>query len=265
MVAHGQVKPLALLARARHRGPHVAHPERVDDARSPGRLDLGPHRGQPGPGLAGRDDVPQPERERVHADLARPLGEVGRERERAEDRVDAEPRDQVEQPARLAGAHRHDGRAARLERHVVGDAARVERVVEAVRDRVAGAHAGDPERLAAHGAVRLVVRLREPHRHGLAGGAGGHVHAHEPLARRAQVRPERRIRALALAELVLRGEREPRQVGRGAHVLADAAEPLGVERARRRQVGELLLERGHSRGGSSPAAASSSVPLTVRP
>ena len=46
---------------------------------------------------------------------------------------------------------------------------------------------------------------------------------------------------------------------------ADAAQPLGVEGARRLEVGELVLERAHSRGGRSPDAASSSVPSTVRP
>ena len=55
------------------------------------------------------------------------------------------------------------------------------------------------------------------------------------------------------------------QVLGAADVLAHAAQPLGVERARRLQVGELLLEGAHSRGGRSPEAASSSVPSTVWP
>ena len=65
------------------------------------------------------------------------------------------------------------------------------------------------------------------------------------------------------SSLVVNGSR-----GRSAAVrtsLAHAAEALRVERARRLEVGELLLERAHSRGGRSPAAASSSVASTVRP
>ena len=153
----------------------------------------------------------------------------------------------------------------RLERHVVGDAARVERVVEAVGDHVVRAQARDPEGLAADRAVRLVVGAREAHRHRLAGGPRGHVHAHEPLGRSAQLRAERRLRALALAQLLLGRERQPRQVGRLAHVLADAAQALAVERARRLEVLELLLERPHPCGVSSPAAARSSAASTVRP
>ena len=51
---------------------------------------------------------------RLDALLARTRGQVGRKRERSEDRRDAEPRDQVEQAPRLPGADRHYGRAAQL-------------------------------------------------------------------------------------------------------------------------------------------------------
>jgi hypothetical protein len=189
--------------------------------------------------------VAQPERRRVEPRLAGTRGQVGGERERAEDRGDADPRDQVEQPARLAGADRHDGRATRLERHVVGDPARVERVVEAVGDRVVLAHAGDPERLATDGAVRLVVGPREADCHRVAGGARRHVHAHQPLGWRAQLRPEGRLAPLSLAQLLLGRERQPRQVGRAAHPLALTPQPLGVEGARRLEVRQLLLEGPH--------------------
>ena len=94
------------------------------------------HGGEPRAGLARGHDVAQAERARIDPELARAGGQVGGEGERAEDRGDAEPRDQLEQPARLAGADGHHGRAARLERHVVGDAAGVERVVEAVGHHV---------------------------------------------------------------------------------------------------------------------------------
>ena len=183
VLAGGEMEPVALAAGACHRGPDVRHPERVGHARAPRLLDLGAHSGKARARLAGRDDVAQTELARLDAGLAGATGQIGREGERPEQGVDAEPRDQLEQPPRLAGAHRHHRRAAPLERHVVRDSARVERVVEAVRDYVVRSHARDPERLAADRAVRLVVGSREAHRHGLAGGPRGHVHAHEPLGR----------------------------------------------------------------------------------
>ena len=259
------MEALALAARARHRRPDVAHPEAVGHRGAPGRLDLGAHRLEARAGLARGHDVAQVQLARIHAGLARPGGEVRGEGERAEDRRDAELRDQLEQPPRLAGAHRHDRRTARLERHVVGDAARVERVVEAVGDCVVRPHPGDPERLASHGAVCLVVALREAHRHRLAGGSRGHVHPHEPLAGRAQVGAERRLAPLALAKLLLCREGQVAQIGGAPHPLAHATEALAIEAARRLEVGELVLERAHSRGGRSPAAALSRVAWTVRP
>ena len=133
----GQVQPLARLALAGHGRPHVAHAEAVGHRGAPGRLDLLAHRAQPGARLAGRDDVAQPQVGRLDPGLARAPGEVGREGERAVDRGEPEARDEVEQALRLAHAHGHDGRAGGLERHVVGDPARVERVVQAVGDDVA--------------------------------------------------------------------------------------------------------------------------------
>ena len=91
------------------------------------------------------------------------------------------------------------------------------------------------------------------------------MHSHEALARRAQVWTERRVVALALAKLLLCREGQVAQIGRAAHALAHAAKALAVEVARRLEVGELVLERAHSRGGRSPAAALSRVAWTVRP
>ena len=91
------------------------------------------------------------------------------------------------------------------------------------------------------------------------------MHANQPLPGRAQVRAEGRLAPLALAQLLLGGEGQVPQVRRSAHALAHALEPLAVEVARRLEVGELLLERAHSRGGRSPAAALSRVAWTVRP
>ena len=265
MLADGEMQPLALVAGAGHRRPDVAHAEAVGHL-APQPVSISARtRLEAGAGLARGHDVAQPQLARIHARLARPGGEVGGEREGAEDGGDAELWDQLEQPPRLAGSHRHDRRAARLEGHVVGDAARVERVVEAVGDDVIRPQAGDPEGLAAHGAVRLVVALREAHGHRLAGGARGHVHAHEPLARRAQVRPEGRLAPLALAQLLLRGEGQVAKVGGGAHVLAYAAQALAVEGAGRLEVGELVLSALTRAGAGRPRRRSRAWPATVRP
>ena len=114
MAAGREVQPVALAALARHRRPHVAHAEGVGDRRAPRVLDLAPDRAQAGARLAGRHELAEPQGPRIDAGLARPRGEVRGEAERAEDRVDAEGGDELEQPARLADADRHDGRARRL-------------------------------------------------------------------------------------------------------------------------------------------------------
>ncbi len=72
-------------------------------------------------------------------------------------------------------------------------------------------------------------------------------------------------RPLALAQLLLGGERQAREVGHAAHLAAHAAQPLGIEAARRLEVRQLPLERDHSRGGSSPAAALATMASTVPP
>jgi hypothetical protein len=69
-------------------------------------------------------------------------------RERPKERGHAEAWDELEQTLGLPDPHRNDRGPARLERHVVRDTARVQRVVQAVRHDVVTAQAGDPERLA---------------------------------------------------------------------------------------------------------------------
>jgi hypothetical protein len=161
VAARRQVQAPAGVALAGHRRPHVAHAERVAHRGLPQRLDPRPDAARAGSGLAGRDDVEQPEvLDRIQAGLASALGQVDGVGERAEQRVDAELGHELEQPRRLADADRHDGRPARLERHVVSDPAGVERVVEAVRDRVLAPDAGDRERVAPDARVRRVVAGR---------------------------------------------------------------------------------------------------------
>src|SRR5919108_2543457 len=79
------------------------------------------------------------------------------------------------------------------------------------------------------------------------------------------MRAEGRVAPLAVAQLVLGREGKAGQIGRRADVLTNAAKPVRVEAAGRLEVGELLLQRAHARGGSSPSAAASSAACTVRP
>src|SRR3954454_19735836 len=264
VLAGGQVQAGGVAALAGHGRPDVAHPERVGDRDAPRALDLGADGGEAGARLARGDDVAEAEGGGVDASFTGLGGEVGGEAQGAEDRGDAEARDQVEQALGLADADRHDGGAGRLDRHVVGDAAGVERVVEAMGDGVGGEEAGDRERLAAELRVGLVVVPGEADRHRLAGGSGGDVQADELLGPRTQVLAERRLPLLARAQLLLGQEGELRQ-------LAPALNALAVEGRARLEVLELCVERGHAatfvrgrlRAATRPATTSA-APATAR-
>jgi hypothetical protein len=231
-----QVQAGARLALAGHRRPDVAHPEAVGDGGAPGRLDLRAHGAEARAGLAGGHDVAQAERRRVDPGLARAAGQVRGERERAVDRGEPEAGDELEQAQRLADADGDDGRSGSLDRHVIGDPARVERVVQAVGDDVVGAQAGDRERGAADGGVRLVITAREADRHRLAGRTRRDVQAHQVRARRAQVLAEGRPGRLRGAQV---GLGQQRDVGQSAR----AGDPLAVEGRAAFQIGELGLQR----------------------
>src|SRR4051794_20235427 len=264
VLAGGQVQAVGVAALAGHRRPDVAHPERVGDGDAPCALDLGADGGEAGARLARGDDVAEAEGGGIEVLLARLGGEVGGEAQGAEDRGDPEARDQVEQALGLTDADRDDRGAGRLDRHVVGDAAGVERVVQAMGDGVGGEEAGDRERLAAEARVGLVVVLGEADRHGLAGGAGGDVEAHELLGPRAQVLAERRLPLLARAQLLLG---QQRQLCEGA----PAADAVAVEGRARLEVVELGVERRHAatlargrlRAATRPATTSA-APATAR-
>ena len=254
-----EVEAVGVAALAGHRRPHVAHPEGVGDGDVPEAWISSRTAARPAPGSPAVTMWRSPRAVGSRPSSLARLGQVGGEAERAEDRGDAEAGDQVEQPLGLADSDRDDRGTGRLDRHVVGDAAGVERVVEAVGDRVRGEEAGDPERLAADRGVGLVVALGQPDRDRLAGRAGGDVEADEVLGLRAQVLAERRLALLARAQLVLGQERDLVQ-------LAAAADALRVERRAGLQVGELVVERAHAatctlagrraRAASSPATTS---------
>ena len=137
---------------------------------------------------------------------------------------------------------------------MVGDAARVERVVEAVRDDVVGPQARD------RGTPRRRRRCWPRGRAAVKPTATGSPVVPDVTcmrtsrsARRAQVRPERRLAPLALAQLVLRGERQ-RAAGRPAPRTPRAAQPLArrtgsTPRGRRAARRARSLARGSSSGG----------------
>ena len=125
---------------------------------------------------------------------------------------------------------------------MVGDAAGVERVVEAVGDDVAAANAGDGEGRAADGRVGLVVGAREADGHRVPGRARGDVQAHERLGRRAEVLAERRSRGLRCAQVGLGEQWDVLERPR-------AREALAVEGRAALQIGELCSQRrgvGHA-------------------
>ena len=123
-----------------------------------------------------------------------------------------------------------------------------------------GAHAGDPERLAARPALLASwSRCVKPT------ATGSPVVPEVTCTRTRRSRgahrcaTERRVAALALAQLVLCREGQVRRSAALRTRSRTPLKPLAVEVARRLEVGELVLERAHSRGGRSPAAALSSV------
>src|SRR2546423_9711597 len=100
MVKAGQVHSFRLAALAGHGRPDVAHPERVTHADGPRAFDLAAHSRQARTGLARGDDMAQPERLGHETGLLRPSREIGRKRERPEDRGDPQGWYQLEQATR---------------------------------------------------------------------------------------------------------------------------------------------------------------------
>jgi hypothetical protein len=193
--------------------------------------------------------VTQTQRRRVDARLARAAREVGREGERAVDRGEPQARDELQQPLGLADSDGHDGGARGLQRHMVGDPAGVERIVQAVRDDVVAAHARDGEGRAADGRVRLVVGAGQADGHRVSRRARRHVQAHQRLGRCAQVLAERRPRGLGRAQVGLGEQRDVLERPR-------AGEALAIEGRAALQIGELSSQRrgvGHGAHASRPA------------
>jgi hypothetical protein len=191
--------------------------------------------------LPAGDDRTQAELGGVEALLlgaARQVVRIGSDRE---DPVGAKRREQVEQPLALAEPDRDDRRPGRLERHVVGDPARVEGVVDAVQDGLVGAHARCPKSPGAGLRRALEIAAGEPDQERRPRRAGGDVQPDDPLAVDAGDGPERRVLGLGREQFGLRRERQ------GGKILerpdGRVAEPLGVERRAGADVRDLHGQR----------------------
>ena len=131
----------------------------VAHRKAPGVLEAAPEVGVVEPRLAAEQRDAQAEVARLQVGLlAEHLREQRRIRRRARDGVHAEVADHLDQPARVADAERHDGRAGRLEDQVVREAARPHLVVEAVHDAVGGKQAGGAHAARADAAVIAASR-----------------------------------------------------------------------------------------------------------
>ena len=131
---------------------------------------------------------------------------------RAGDRSDAEFVDGSDQKLRLADPERHDSRASRLQRRVVGVAAHPQPVVQAMHDAIAGSEARRRLRTRAdhRGFMRVPRRQREVHCR--ARGARGSMNPRHTIRWRGEVIAERRMGALAFTQRLLVDQR---QVGQG--------------------------------------------------
>ena len=206
-VGRREVEPVARLALRAERRPDLTEPVGIGDARAPGRLDPPAELGDVAARLAAGDEREQPEARRVEPLRDRALGEVVRVRRDREHPGRPQRREEVEQPVALPEPDRDDGRAGRLQRHVVGDPARIERVVDAVEDRVVRR---DPRRTKGPGARErrpLEVAAREPDQQRRPGRPGGDVEPDDLLLRDAGERPERRVLRLRREQLRLGHER----------------------------------------------------------
>src|SRR5262249_19952546 len=125
----------------------------------------------------------------------------------AVDARDAELDDRLQQLPGVPDAEWHGGRPARLDDHVVGDAAGPQLVVEAMHDEQAGARAGAEHRPSTQSRYQLDISLRETDGERAASGARGLVDAHHPLGRASHMVAPGRPRLLSDADLFFVGER----------------------------------------------------------
>ncbi len=210
-VAGDEVQILAQLGLRGEIAEHVGDAEiGVARLESPGFLEPGTERRLVEPRLAAEQAEPQSEIDRpqpgkVFVDR---LLEHFRIRRRARNRVDAELADGVDQLPRAADAERHDRRAGSLETGMVAVTTHPQAIVQTMHDAVARTEAGGA--LCATGDARGHARIGFAERevHGHTGSAGSAVHPADLARFAGEIRSERRVAALILADRFLVGQRQ---------------------------------------------------------
>ena len=207
-------RSLSSLALSREVAEHVGHAVvGVAHRHAPGRLQAPAEFRIVQPALAA--EQPEPEAEVARPQVGEPLGDHPLQHRRiggrAGDGGDPQLPDGADQQLGVADPEGHDGGARRLQRRMVGVAAHPQPIVEAMDDAMAGP---EPARRLGPGAddrglLRIARRQRQVHRRPAR--AGGAVDARDPVLRRRQIVPERRMRPLALPQHLLVDERQLRQ------------------------------------------------------
>ncbi len=114
--AAAKMHALLFLALAPEGNGNVADAHRLDDARAPGRFELGPHRRLPAAGLARHHHPFHARLGEVHAALARPFGEMQRIGRRQRHRGRLQKIDRRHQALGVPRADRDEAEAEALER-----------------------------------------------------------------------------------------------------------------------------------------------------
>ena len=198
---------LAGHARAHDLGQAI-HVDRVDAQHA---LDLGAH--LVGPRLGAEHAQPQRGRGRVEPHALHRVGQRQHVGRRGHDHRGAELLDELDLLLGVAAAHRDHRGAERLAAVVGAEAAGEEAVAVGVEDDVLAARAGHAQRARHDRGPALDVALGVADHGGTAGGAGRGVHTHH-LGHRHR---EEAV-GVVVAQVLLGGEGEPRQVGQALEV-----------------------------------------------
>ena len=215
--AGAEVHPVLGLAFAPQRDADVADPHRLGDLRSPAGLEAGPEGRLAAARLARHEHPLDARSAQVEPSSCGPLDDVGRVGRRQHGSLGAKAVDRGDEPLGVAGADRDVAQPDPVERGERGAGDEGPGVVGRddplaapdARGGVAPGRAGDP-------VVEVAGGERDEARR--AGRAGGRVDPDELLGPRAEVRADRVVRRDRLAQLLLPGERELRDLSEPARL-----------------------------------------------
>ena len=190
---------------------HLRQPVDVHRVDAGPRLDVLPHR--LGPGLGAEDAHRQAHRARVDAFTLELLDDHLHVARRDHDDVRREIADELHLLLGLPAAHRHVGATESLRAIVRAEAAGEEAVAVGHVHDVAGAAAGGADRARDERRPHVDVGLRVADHGGLARRTRRRVHADDALARHGE-----HAERIVVAQILLGGEREARQVGEGVEI-----------------------------------------------